>query len=132
MAAYEIAIEPTLCQFIKEYADDQYCLELLQFFGGYPHARFSWLAVVHALNVNGGRLYVERALRHLINKGVVRTYIEGNNLPLYFLTGDEPLRRPALELAKLDWHQWQLVLRQIYPASAQYGGRSTQYARRSL
>jgi len=114
MTVSEIAIAEKLYQFIKEYADGHFCLELLRFFGGYPHARFSGLAVVHALDVNDRRLYIERALRHLIDKGVVKTYI-GNNVRLYSLTEDESLHSLASDLAKLDWRQWQLVFRQIYP-----------------
>jgi len=114
MTVPEIAIAEKLYQFIKEYADDHYCLELLRFFGGYPRARFSGLAVVHALDMNGRRLYIERVLRHLIDKGVVKTCIE-NNVRLYSLTDDESLRSLVSDLAKLDWRQWQLVVRQIYP-----------------
>jgi hypothetical protein len=114
MTASEIAVAEKLDQFLKEYADSQYCLEILRFFGKYPHARFNGLAVVHALNVNGGRSYIERALRHLIDKGVVKAYME-NNVRLYSLTEDEPLSNLASDLAKLDWRQWQLVVKQIYP-----------------
>jgi len=114
MTASEIAIAEKLDQFLKEYADSYYCLEILRFFGKYPRARFSGLAVVHALNVNGGRLYIEKVLRYLIDKGVVKTYIE-NNVRLYSLTEDESLRSLVSDLAKLDWHQWQLVVRQICP-----------------
>ena len=114
MTVSEIAIAEKLSQFIKEYADSHYCLELLRFFGGYPHARFSRLAVVHALGGNDRRLYIEKVLRYLIDKGVVKTYIE-NNVRLYLLTEDESLRSLALDLAKLDWRQWELVVRQICP-----------------
>ena len=114
MTVPQITIAEKLYQFIKEYADDRCCLELLRFFGGYPHARFSRLAVIHALDVNGGRLYTGRALRHLTDKGVVKTYIE-NNVCFYSLTEDESLRSLASDLGKLDWRQWQLVVRQIYP-----------------
>ncbi len=109
-------IEDGLRQFVKEYADDQYCLEILHFFGGYPNTRFSWLAIVHVLNVGGGRLYIERALKHLVNKGVIRTHA-GSKLPLYSLTDDASLRSRVLELAKLNWHRWQLVLQQTGAAS---------------
>ncbi len=118
MAVDKIAIAEKLCQFIEQYADDHYCLELLRFFGGYPHARFSELAVVHALNSNNGKLYTKRALRRLMDEGVIRTHNE-NNVLLYSLTGDESLRSLASDLAKLDWRQWQLVLRQIYLSSGE-------------
>ncbi len=103
-----------LCQFTEKYTDDQCCLlELIQFFGRYPHTRFSRLAVIHALN--GRRLSTERALRYLVDKGVVKRYSE-NNVSLYSLTEDESLCSLALGLAKIDWCQWQLLLKQIYPA----------------
>jgi hypothetical protein len=116
MTASEIAIAGKLDQFLKEYADSHYCMEVLRFFGKYPRARFSGLAVVHALNANGGRLYIEKALRHIIDKGVVKTSIE-NNVRLYSLTEDESLSSLASDLAKLDWRQWQLVVRQVHPVS---------------
>lgn len=111
MAIYEVAIEEKLRQFIKEYADDPYCLELLRFFGRHPNTQFDHLATIHALN--GQRLYIELALRRLINEGMLRTYIE-NNVPRYSLSEDESLRSLVLDLAKLDWSRWQLTLRQIY------------------
>ncbi len=114
MTMAKIIIEERLGQFIKQYVDDNYCLELLRFFGWYPHARFNELAVIHALNSNHGKLYTKRALRQLIDKGVVRISID-NNIPLYSLTEDESLCSLASDLAKLDWRQWQLVLRQTLP-----------------
>ena len=118
MAIDNIAIAGKLCQFIEQYADDHYCLELLRFFGGYPHARFSELAVVHALNSNNGKLYTKRALRRLMDEGVIKTNNE-NSVLLYSLTADESLCSLATELAKLDWRQWQLVLRQTYASSVE-------------
>jgi hypothetical protein len=102
-----------LCQLIKEYGDDPYCLELIQFFGSHPHARFSGLAILHALSVSGERLYVEKALRQLVDKGLVKTYSE-NNIAFYCLTDDDALRQAALDATRLDWSQWQVMLRQSY------------------
>ena len=121
MAVDKIAIAGKLCQFIEQYEDDRYCLELLRFFGGYPHARFSELAVVHALNSNNGKLYTKRALRRLMDEGVIRTHNE-NNVLLYSLTGDESLCNLASDLSKLDWRQWQLVLGQTYLSSGENRG----------
>ncbi len=123
MTVAEITIAEKLCQFIEEHADDHYCLELLRFFGWYPHARFSELAVVHALNSNPGKLYTKRALRRLADEGVVKIYTE-NNVFLFSLTEDETLHSLALDLARLDWHQWQLVLRQTNPTSERVGQSS--------
>lgn len=115
MAISEITLQEELSQFIREYAGDQYCLvELLRFLGRHPNTRFSRLVIIHALNSR--KLYTERALKHLASNGVVRTCTE-NNVPLYSLTEAEPRRNWALDLAKLDWYQWQLLLKQIYPAT---------------
>ena len=115
MITSEIALPEHLTQFIRGYAGDQYCLvELLRFLGRHPNTRFSRLVIVHALSSR--RLYTEKALKHLVSNGVVRTYVE-NNVPLYSLTKEEPRRNWALDLAKFDWCQWQLLLKQIYPAA---------------
>jgi hypothetical protein len=112
MTISEIAIAEKLNQFIRECADGQYCLELLRFLGEHPRARFSRLALAHPLDGNNGRLKIEIVLNHLIDKGMVKTYIE-NNVRLYSLTEEGSLRSLALDLAKLDWPQWQFVVRQI-------------------
>ena len=109
--------EEKLSQFMKQYVDDQHCLELLRFFGGYPRARFSELAVVHALNSNYGKLYTRKAIRQLIDKGMIQTSTD-NNICFYSLTNDESLSSLATDLAKLDWHQCWLALRQTLATSA--------------
>jgi len=115
MITSEIALPEKLSQFIREYAGDQYCLvELLRFLGQHPNTRFSRLVIVHALSSQ--KLYTEKALQHLVSNGVVRTYVE-NNATLYSLTKEEPRRNWALDLAKFDWYQWQLLLKQICPAT---------------
>ena len=111
----EITIAEELDELIRECADDRYCLELLRFFGEYPRARFSELAVVHALNSNPGKKRLtRRALSQLADKGAIRVSTE-NNISFYSLTEDELLRRLASYLSKLDWYQWQRLLKQIYP-----------------
>lgn len=104
-----IAIPERLYQFAKEYMDDRYCLELLQFFGTHPRMRFSKLAVTHALNASGERLYIEKALKYLVEKGAVTEVIE-NDTMFYSLTDDETLNSLALAFAKLGWGQWQAML----------------------
>jgi hypothetical protein len=102
-----------LCQLIKDYGNDPYCLELIQFFGWHPSARFSCRAILHSLGVNCGRHYIEKALHQLVDKGVVTTYSE-NDILLYCLTDDKPLRQTILEITRLDWSQWQVMLRQSH------------------
>lgn len=117
MTTAEISIAEELCQFIEQYADSYHCLELFRFFGGYPHAKFSELAVVHALNSDREESYIRRALRQLVDKGVIRRSINNNNIPLYSMVEDESLCSLASNLAKLDWSRWQLMLRQTLPIS---------------
>ncbi len=116
MTTAEITIAEEMCQFIKQYVDGYHCLELLRFFGEYPHAKFSELAVVHALNSDQGESYIKRALRQLVDKGVIRMSVN-NNIPLYSITEDNSLCSLASNLAKLDWSGWQLMLRQTLPTS---------------
>ena len=115
MTISRITIAEELCQFVKRYVDDGHCLELLRFFGRYSHAQFSELAVLHALNLDYGKLYTKRALRQLVDEGMLGISIN-NNIPLYSLTKDESLGSLASDLAKLDWHQCQLVFRQTIQA----------------
>ncbi|MBI4186641.1 MAG: hypothetical protein HY530_03930 [Chloroflexi bacterium] len=104
----------SLDDFIGKFEDNHYCLELLQFFGAHPCARFNKLALIHALSDNGGKSHVERALAHLAKKGIVEAYTD-NNAHLYSLTEREPMHEMVVDLAKLGGHKWQVVLRQSAP-----------------
>jgi len=111
MIASIVAIEEGLAQYVHNYADDRHCLlELLRFLGKHPYTRFSRSAVVHALK--NQRVNVERALRYLTANGVVSSDSE-NKIHLYSLAKDGPERNWALDLAKFDWCQWQVVLKQV-------------------
>ena len=59
--------------------------------------RFNRLAVVHALNQDNGRRYIQKALDELIDQGIIKASAEGN-LPLYSLA--ENMRRLVLKLTK--------------------------------
>ena len=115
MIMTRIATEERLCQFVKQYVDSLYCLEILRFFGGYPYARFSELAVVHALNSDPGKLFTKRAIRQLVDKGLVRISTD-NDMCFYSLTEDESLSSLVTDLARLDWPQWRQLLRQALVA----------------
>ena len=110
MVNIEITKQDTLNQLISKYMGEPLSLELLRFFGIHPCARFNWPAVTHALDFGGGKSEVERALVNLTDQGVVKVNID-HDTPIYSLTQDESTRRQVIELAKLDWSRWQLVLR---------------------
>ncbi len=99
IARENLTIEDKLSHFIQEYTDDQYCLlELLLFWGRHPRAHFSLLAIVHALDCR--KLYMERALKYLIARGLVKTHTD-NGVRLYSLTDDESLRQQVLAITEL-------------------------------
>jgi hypothetical protein len=105
------AVENELSKCIQNYTDDRYSLlELLRFLGKHPYTRFSRAAIVLALKNQG--VFVERGLKYLVENGIVTQEIE-NQIKLYSLTSNENVQNWALELVKLDWCQWQSVLRQI-------------------
>ncbi len=114
MTLTDVRVVEAIQHFIQEYGDDHCCIELLRFFGGYQDTRFSKLSIIHGMDATSRRLYVERALMLLIDKGAVRASAE-NGSCLYCLADDPPLRRLATELARLDWRQWQSLIRELYP-----------------
>ncbi len=108
-----VVVEGRLRQFIGEYCDGRGSLQLLLFLGRHPLARFSHLAIVHALDAQ--KADIDEAIQHLTDKGVVVTQIAENGLYFYSLTEDESLRDRVSELVTLDWWQFQLMLEQIRP-----------------
>ncbi len=107
----QIAVKENLCTQIREYGQEPYCLEIIQFFGWHPHASFSTHAILHALGAGAGRHYVARTLHRLVDKGMVTTYSE-NGIRLYCLTQERALRQEALDIAALEWGQRQGMVRQ--------------------
>jgi hypothetical protein len=99
-------------QLMKKFVGNRCCLGLLRFFAIHPNGRFSKLAVVHAIDEAGSRLEVERALTQMAEEGILRTASENNNT-FYMLTKEETLRRVILNMALLDWRDWQLVLEHV-------------------
>ena len=85
MTTSQSAIGEKLAHPLGEYASDPCCQEVLEFLKRHPRARFSRLAIVHALNSH--RLYVERALSHLTASGMIRQYLR-NNVPFYSLSAE--------------------------------------------
>ncbi len=94
------------------------------FFGRHPHTRFGRLAIVHTLNAP--RLSIERALRRLVSKGLVKIYVGENAPPFYSLTDVEPLSRLVPDLAKLNWCQWQRALERLGVYETETKGKDTE------
>lgn len=109
----DIGIEDKLCNFIKNFSDDLYCLELLMFFSQHPNARFNRSAVLHALTIEHFETSI--SLKRLIAKKIVVTYSENGNT-LYGLTKEEPEHSLAVNLINIDQHQWQIILEQLLNA----------------
>lgn len=109
MVTQQIAVDK-LTQFVDDYRSDRFSLEILLFLGRHPRTHFSHLAIVHALN--GWKIDIEKALRRLKERGLIRTYSESGT-SYYALTEDESLSSPVLDILKSDRSQWQPVLKDI-------------------
>ncbi len=101
----EIIMSEELFHFVKEQLDDNYALQCMLFFADHPYVQFNELAIIHALNQDGRRRYIQKALRALVDNGMIKTSIDSNVL-LYSLP--ETMLSLGLELAKLDVRQRQL------------------------
>ncbi len=111
MLTSEAIMDAKLAQLVNDYQDDRHGLmQILRFLAKHPHTRFSRLAMSRVLNDR--RVFTERALRYLIEKEVVKAHGE-SGIRLFSLTPEEPLRSSALDLGRLDWSQWNLLLRQF-------------------
>ena len=95
--ATEVTSSDVLNHFLDEQRNDYYAWQLILFFAEHPYVRFNRLAVVHALNQDNGRRFIQMALDELIEQGIIRESIEGN-LPLYSLAED--MRRLVLKLTR--------------------------------
>ena len=95
--ANDIASSDVLSRFIVEQRNDYYAWQLILFFSEHPYVRFNRLAVVHALNQDGGSRYIQLALDELIEQGIIKVASDGN-LPLFSLAED--MRRLVLKLTR--------------------------------
>ena len=120
METITITTQDNFKQIVAEYNESRYCLELLRFFGTHPFARFNRQAVIRSINVDSRKTGVDAALIQLTDDGVVKARTE-NNDTFYSLAEDELARRQALELARLEWSRWQLVLKQVNAVPAAVG-----------
>jgi len=104
-----INIPVKIYKIFTKYANDDYCLELIRFFGTYPLTKFSELAVIHAQNDNGEKSRIRSALGRLVINGMVGVCIENGN-HLYKLTNDESVHDSVVSLAKIEWYQWKKLI----------------------
>jgi hypothetical protein len=100
----------SLSQSMQRIVNDCDCLKLLRFFGSHPNSRFNKLAVTHAVDENGSKQKIEKALAQLMEEKVVEVNIE-NDVCLYHLTREDTMRQTVVDLAELDWLQFQSMLR---------------------
>ena len=101
--------QPCLGPLVKKLINNRCCLMLLRFFVAHPNGRFSKLAIVHAIDDNNSKTEVEKALRQMVDEGILMINIE-NDVSFYLLTREEPIRQSILEMAEFDWRHWQIVL----------------------
>ncbi len=102
----KITISEDLFRFISEHTNDYYALQLILFFAEHPYAQFNELAIIHALNQDGGRRCLQQALRILVDKGMIKTCVD-SNVHVYSLP--ENMRSLVLELARLNPSQRKTV-----------------------
>ena len=96
-ATTEVPVSEVLNRFIEEQRNDYYAWQLILFFSEHPYVRFNRLAIIHALNQDNGRRYIQKALDELIQQGIIKVSTEAN-LPLYSLAED--MRRLVLKLTR--------------------------------
>ncbi len=102
----KITISEELCRFISEHTNDYFALQLILFFAEHPYTQFNELAIIHALSQDGGRRSLQKALRILVDKGMIKTCTDSNVL-IYSLP--ENMRSLVLELARLNPSQRKTV-----------------------
>lgn len=115
----EMTIPGKLFRFVKEHTNNYYSLHIILLFANHPFTRFNELAIIHAIHRDGSRLHIQKALRELVDKGILTTRID-SNVHLYSLP--ENMRSVVLELAKLDLLQQQQLLGQTSQNSTGKGG----------
>ncbi len=106
--AGEVTISDGSFHFINENINECYALQLILFFVDHPYAQFSELAIIHALNHDSGRRYLQKALKTLVDKGMIKTRTD-SNVPFYSLP--ENMQNLVSELQKLNVCQRQSLLR---------------------
>jgi hypothetical protein len=108
MTITKIAAREKACDFVGEFADNPDCLRIIHFFIMHPYARFNRLAIPHSQNANGCQSSLGKCLRGLVDQGFIKECSE-NGLPLYYLSRDDMVISLAIEMANLDWRDWNVL-----------------------
>ena len=77
MVAPNILIEESLYRFLEEHGDNRAKRRLLFFWGSHPDGKFARYTICYALDCN--KLEVDRALRVLVEAGLVDTYMHNES-----------------------------------------------------
>src|SRR3989338_5464728 len=93
----EVPVSEVLNRLLEEQRNDYCAWQLILFFAEHPYIRFNRLAVIHALNHENGRRYVQKALDELIEQGIIKMTTH-SHLPLYSLAED--MRRIVIKLTR--------------------------------
>lgn len=118
----KLNISDKLASFIREHMASYYSQQLILFFARHPRARFSEAAITYAINPNGGKVALQKALAELVDKNVITAYNK-NKVRFYSLTDNKSLQSILTEFAGLDVSQQNLALGQlrIEPAEKEAG-----------
>jgi hypothetical protein len=103
----EINTSNNTCNLIKENKSDYYTMQVILFFSDHPFARFNELAIIHALNQENGRRYIQEALKDLVDAEMIKSGMDGG-IAVFSLV--ENMRGRVMELARLDVGQQQRLL----------------------
>ncbi len=93
----EVASSDVLSRFFDEQRNDYCAWQLILFFAEHPYVRFNRLAIIHALNQDSGRRYIQIALDELIEQGIIKVSTDAT-MSLYSLAED--MRRLVLKLTR--------------------------------
>jgi hypothetical protein len=110
METLSVSTEEELYHFLEEHGTNRVKRELLAFWGRHSDAKFSRRVICYALDCS--KLEAEGALRAMVDAGLVDNHTN-NGLTLYSLTENEERRRLVLELAALDWDQWNTMIKRM-------------------
>jgi hypothetical protein len=118
----KLNISDKLASFIQEHMASYSSRQLILFFATHPRASFSEAAVTHAINQNGGKGTLQKALAELVDKNVITTYNK-NEVRFYSLPDNKSLQNILTEFAGLDVSQQNLALKQsrIEPVEKEAG-----------